>query len=740
MERLWEVERQQRSTMLRAATLDQLGGAAQIVAAHLERAMATLTPAQQAVASALFRQLVTPSGAKIAHAAPDLAGYAGVSEDEALAVLEALAARRILRPGDDGSYEIYHDVLAAPILAWRARFVQAQALVVAHQRSRRLALVAAVAVAAVVAMALVTVFALVQRSNARSDAQAAHARELDASAVALVATDPELGLLLARDSALLSPSASAEAVLRDGLLTSRVRTRVAVGRPLLAAAAVDEAIVTAAADGSVLVAGPAGARRTTASGRPAIDASIAHEGDVLLTGGDGRLRIVSGGTVRMVPKIEHARGADISSSAQLAAVRSIGSGHEPDRRVRVVDLGAGETVLEVDHGAPATAAALSAAGDLLATGGTDHVVRLWHVPDGRLLQVYGGHVGPITTIEFSTRGTLLATGATDGIGRVWRTGDGRPVTVLSGHTNYLTDIGFSADGKRVVTASLDGTARTWKAKTGAALAICADATDAMASASYRSKGEIVTASLDGIARTWDVVVQPALPVVADLHAPVSRLDFVADGDALSATAGGRAYRIPLPRGPAGDVGPAAVSGAGVVGPGGLRAVPHGKTVTVKRGDGTTFELVGHKDDVTSVAFSPDGTKIVTASVDHDARIWDARDGAPRQLLRGHFAVVSGARFSPDGRWVATAGPEAAGLWSAASGSLVYRLQGHTGKLLSVAFSPDSRRLATGGFDGTVRLWPCRICGGIDELVKIANARLARTGRAATDEERRRYGI
>ncbi len=85
------------SSTLHAATLDELGGAAEVVAQHLERAMQALDPEQQRLASELLRQLVTPSGAKIAHAPSDLAGYAGVGEDEACAVLDVLGARRILR-------------------------------------------------------------------------------------------------------------------------------------------------------------------------------------------------------------------------------------------------------------------------------------------------------------------------------------------------------------------------------------------------------------------------------------------------------------------------------------------------------------------------------------------------------------------------------------------------------------------------------------------------------------------
>ena len=379
MERLWEVEREQGSTTLRATTLEQLGGAAQIVAAHLERAMDALSPKQQAIASELLRQLVTPSGAKIAHAASDLAGYASVPEAEAVGVLEALATRRIVRPGDDGAYEIYHDVLAAPILAWRARYVHAQALVAAHRRSRRLALVASAAIAGLLITALIAVFALVQRSNARSEARDAHARELDAIAVSLLPTDPELGLLLARDSAVLSPTPTAEEVLRQALGASRVRTVIEVGKPLLAAAVVEGRVVTAAGDGSVLVSGR-GSSRAVATGEPALDASISAGGQVLLTGSDGRLRLVSDGVTRVVPGIADARGAVLSRGAALAAVRSAGS------TVRLIDLRTGEVVQEVDHGAPTTAVAISVGGRLLATGGADRVVRVWRVSNGRSLR------------------------------------------------------------------------------------------------------------------------------------------------------------------------------------------------------------------------------------------------------------------------------------------------------------------------------------------------------------------
>jgi Novel STAND NTPase 1 len=138
--RLWEEETAAGSHVLRLETLNRLGGAERIVPAHLDAAMAKLSRAERDLAARVFGFLVTPSGTKIAHHASDLAAYAGVSADEAGALLDRLGGQqtRILRGTGDGRYEIYHDVLAPAILDWRSRHLQA---IKGARRRRRIAFV-----------------------------------------------------------------------------------------------------------------------------------------------------------------------------------------------------------------------------------------------------------------------------------------------------------------------------------------------------------------------------------------------------------------------------------------------------------------------------------------------------------------------------------------------------------------------------------------------------------------------
>jgi len=90
MERIWNEERERGSTVLRRATLAEVGGATAIVREHLDRALSALDEDTQEAAARMFEHLVTPSGTKLAHRASDLAQFARLGSADAAPVFEAL--------------------------------------------------------------------------------------------------------------------------------------------------------------------------------------------------------------------------------------------------------------------------------------------------------------------------------------------------------------------------------------------------------------------------------------------------------------------------------------------------------------------------------------------------------------------------------------------------------------------------------------------------------------------------
>jgi WD40 repeat protein/class 3 adenylate cyclase/tRNA A-37 threonylcarbamoyl transferase component Bud32 len=114
---------------------------------------------------------------------------------------------------------------------------------------------------------------------------------------------------------------------------------------------------------------------------------------------------------------------------------------------------------------------------------------------------------------------------------------------------------------------------------------------------------------------------------------------------------------------------------------------------------------GHTDKIYQGVFSPDGRRVLTASSDNTARLWEAEGGKLLATFQGHTGRVQSAVFSPDGRRVLTgSGDDTARLWAAESGELLTTFQGHTGTVYSAVFSPDGSRVLTASGDSTARLW------------------------------------
>ena len=144
-------------------------------------------------------------------------------------------------------------------------------------------------------------------------------------------------------------------------------------------------------------------------------------------------------------------------------------------------------------------------------------------------------------------------------------------------------------------------------------------------------------------------------------------------------------------------------------PDGTRLLSGSDDRTLKLWDAASGQLIGtfagHSRLIGSVAFSPDGTRLLSGSPDNTLKLWDAARGQLIRTFEGHSTWVNSVAFSPDGaRLLSGSGDMTLKLWDAASGQLIRTSKEHSMPVNAVAFSPDGARLLSGSNDKTLKLW------------------------------------
>ena len=179
-------------------------------------------------------------------------------------------------------------------------------------------------------------------------------------------------------------------------------------------------------------------------------------------------------------------------------------------------------------------------------------------------------------------------------------------------------------------------------------------------------------------------------------------------------------------------------------PDGQRIVTGSDADTAKVWDAASgkelLALKGHKNVIVWVAFSADGERIVTGCCDGTAKVWDAATGKDLVTLNGHSDQVWSVAFSPDGRRIVTGSPDTtAKVWEASSGLELLALRGHSGAVHSVAFSPDGQRIVTGSWDYTAKVWmaatPQQVAAWQEEERVAAQSLAALQRERAAEQER-----
>jgi WD40 repeat protein/tRNA A-37 threonylcarbamoyl transferase component Bud32 len=363
-----------------------------------------------------------------------------------------------------------------------------------------------------------------------------------------------------------------------------------------------------------------------------------------------------------------------------------------DTTIRIWDLDTGkETQCLRGHQQLIFGIAFHPDGQHLASCSTDQTVRLWDLGKGTD-RVLAGHKASVNCVAFSPDGHLLASVSHDRTLKLWDSASGQEVLSLKGHDTYVQSVAFSPDGKQLATGSGDQTVKLWAVDTYQEVRTLGFQTGMVNSVDVSRDGKrFVSASsreLDaqgvpqpGAVKVWDAATGQELFSPTGHTAEVSSVCFSPDGTRL-ASAGGGFHRDGKQLRRWSEVN--------------IWDADNGKLI---------FALAGHMDRATAVTFSPDGTRLATASWDKTVRVWNALTGVQERELHGHTDTVWSVAFSPDGKQLASsARDKTVRLWDLTTGQEAFVLQGHTKSVSCVAYSGDGETLASGSFDQTVKLW------------------------------------
>lgn len=292
------------------------------------------------------------------------------------------------------------------------------------------------------------------------------------------------------------------------------------------------------------------------------------------------------------------------------------------------------------------------------------------------------HKGYVLGVAYSPDGKTIVTTGEGGRIRISDAESGDITKEITVEDDFLRRVVFFPSGDRFAVAGSDGVISIWDVNSYQRVFSFPAHRSAVLGLAIGPDGKkMLTGGLDTNVKLWSVeTLAGQLTPIAVLNAheaPVHCVTFSPDGCRFSSCAGKNRL--------AGEI-----------------------LVWETANHKPVVRLTGHRSGVRFVDFSHDGKRLVSASTDNTARIWDLETAKSIRILK-HDQFVGVARYTPDEQWIVTGTGDRnrAGVirvWDAQSGTEVSTLHGHLEGVRALDFAPDGKTIASGSFDKTFKIW------------------------------------
>jgi len=303
-------------------------------------------------------------------------------------------------------------------------------------------------------------------------------------------------------------------------------------------------------------------------------------------------------------------------------------------------------------------------------------------------------VSRIQDLVLSPDNSMIAAGANDGRIYLWDTQQEWTPSILSRHKRAILGLAFTPDSATLVSASRDGEIRFWDIDTGDVRQTI-DVEARLNDVSLARDGSALGAvGEDGVIRVFDLSSGELTQSLGPNPNGTQAVALDANGT-LVAAGDGTGIQIWDTR--TGDLMHT------------LTTYCEDETKATRAAcEEAEEDWLGHEEQVTALAFSPDGQILASGSADTSIIFWDVETGKIEWSSIGHWATVTSMVFNPDGRSMLSGGRDnKIRTWRVPGGQSTAIFEGHLSGVNGVAFGWGPEMILSGGADGTIRVWETR---------------------------------